>query len=416
LFFLLLFVLRLPAEIAAIHRAALPQETAILAAMDDAQALEPYVSSWTPKWQYVIARDEVQKRLERDLGFLALARKSHPENDELALLTGLVAHYAYNVDVENSHNLATSALDQAAKLQPQDVRPAWFRAALDCQTNTPEIGAKVFLSIEAAHDWQQLPAGFWRDDLACDVMTAMPAHALRAAAHLDELHAPSSPARDSYTEIAHKRFDPTDEKKEYNWKEAWRTGLIGKDLELVSTSCGVRLRARGDWAMNGLNLNHGQCLVYLGSGPFKAKEGKLSPGIVFIARRPKPGETLVDALKTYEKNPSLFEPLPVSHCPAASCLSVIGRQPGMYGKNGDGRARLVLFERDEPAFPSLLFEVPSGLEPPKDKAGYVYYHPTQTMHRMPGKLFYIVMLDTAESIEAPAAADFEFFLEHIEVE
>jgi hypothetical protein len=35
---------------------------------------------------------------------------------------------------------------------------------------------------------------------------------------------------------------------------------------------------------------------------------------------------------------------------------------------------------------------------------------------MPGKLYYLVMLDTAASIEEPAMKDFDFFLENLTVE
>ena len=35
---------------------------------------------------------------------------------------------------------------------------------------------------------------------------------------------------------------------------------------------------------------------------------------------------------------------------------------------------------------------------------------------MPGKLYYLVLLDTASSIEEPALKDFDFFLENLTVE
>src|SRR5690348_7398222 len=83
------------ADIAAIHTDALPQEPAVLAARDDAGKLEPYASAWTDKWNYPIAKKEVADRLEKDLGFLSIALQKHPDNLDLALLAGLVAHYAY---------------------------------------------------------------------------------------------------------------------------------------------------------------------------------------------------------------------------------------------------------------------------------------------------------------------------------
>ena len=101
---ILFLLLALPAgaELAAIHAAALPQETSVLAALDDATQLEAYSSSFTQEWRFPVSKDEVATRLGKDLGFLQASLKSHPQNVELLLLTGLVAHYAYNVDVPNS--------------------------------------------------------------------------------------------------------------------------------------------------------------------------------------------------------------------------------------------------------------------------------------------------------------------------
>ena len=179
---------RLFAGIAAIHVKALPQETAVLSALDDASHLEPYSRSWTMNWQYPVARDEVAARLSKDLGFLTLASKNHPENAELLLLTGLVARYAYNVDVDGSYDAAMSALGQAQKLAPGDFRAPWFRASLQCQTSELAAGAKEFLAIESSHAWDQLPVAFWEDYINCTTMDVLPAHALRAIDHLEKLH------------------------------------------------------------------------------------------------------------------------------------------------------------------------------------------------------------------------------------
>jgi hypothetical protein len=76
----------------------------------------------------------------------------------------------------------------------------------------------------------------------------------------------------------------------------------------------------------------------------------------------------------------------------------------------------VIFERDEPEFPGLIFESPQGPPQPKAGAGPVAYHPSQIQQRIPGKLYYVVLLDTAASIEEPALKDFDFFLQNLTVE
>jgi hypothetical protein len=105
-----------------------------------------------------------------------------------------------------------------------------------------------------------------------------------------------------------------------------------------------------------------------------------------------------------------------ARCPAERCIAERGVQPGMYKANGDGHGRLVFFERSQPEFPGLLFESPSSLPHQEGKEGPETFRFAQTQQRMPGKLFYLVLLDTAASIEEPAMKDFDFFLANLVVE
>jgi hypothetical protein len=117
----------------------------------------------------------------------------------------------------------------------------------------------------------------------------------------------------------------------------------------------------------------------------------------------------------YEKN-GTFEPFLPARCPAAACIAMRGIQKGIYGKDGDGHGRVVVFERDQPEFPGLIFETPREIPKSAGEGGMKFYTPNQIQQRMPGKLYYLVMLDTAASIEEPAMKDFDFFLENLTVE
>jgi hypothetical protein len=405
------------ADVAAIHADKLPQETAILAALDDVKQLEPYSQSWTLKWQYPIAKEEVATRLGKDMGFLTLALKNHPDNAELLLLTGLAARYAYNLDIEGSQKTALNVLDQAQKLDPSDVRAPWFRATLTCQTTEPKAGADEFLSIEASHDWEMLPIAFWDEYIDCAVLTNMPAHALRAANHLEKLHAPDSKMRTALVDIARKRFDAFDPKKEYDPKEVWIGTRIGSDdVELTSTSCGMQLRVHGDWSIKNIALDNSRCLAWFKTGLYQAVTQKLYPTVLVIVRQSNNNETLQDFVNQHNHKEYNYKPFTPARCPAASCIALAADQAGMYGENGNGRAHMVAFERGEPAFPGLIFEAP--LELPKSSGGeqVQYYSPNQIQQRIPGKLYYLVLLDVAASIEEPAMKDFDFFLENLTVE
>jgi len=403
------------ADIAAIHADRLPQETAVLAALDDAKQLEPYSHSWNSNWQFSIAKEDVATRLGKDLGFLTLALKNHPDNTELLLLTGLVARYAYNLDVPGSYDTAISVLVHAHDLLPSDVRASWFHATLMCQTTQPKAGADEFLSIEDSHAWDQLPVAFWDDYMECASVTSMPAHILRAADHLAQLHAPNSEMRNFLANGARKRFDPFDPKKEYEPKEVWKGVNAGENIEFTSTTCGVRFRAHGNWEVNQIGMAKGGCIANFSTGPYKATTRDLYPSVLLLVKQPEENETLQDFSKRFTKK-GTFESFTPARCPSTACIAMKGVQPGMYKQDGDGHGRIVVFERDQPESPGLIFEAP--LEIPKSEGGegVKYYRPSQIQQRIPGKLYYLVMLDTAASIEGPAMKDFDFFLDNLTME
>lgn len=403
------------AGVAAIHASVLPQETSVLAAFDDAQRFEPYASSWTSDWRYPVPREEVATRLTADMGFLSLALKDHPQNEDLLLLTALVAHYAYNVDVTGSFDTAARALRQAQTLSPSDVRPSWFQASLVCQTGDSALGFQQFLSIETSHLWNRLPIGFWDDYLECAMINGMPAHALRAADHLEALHAPPSPRRSYLVQTARSLFAPFDPARAYPPKDAWSGGKLGGDVTFTSTTCGLQIRAHGNWIVNDLTLNKGACLAYFATGPYPAAAGRMEPSILVIAQRPPKDETLEQFAQSFATK-GTFRSFKPSSCPASVCIGLIGDRPGLYGKQGDGREQIVVFERDEPSYPGLIFEAPLDSPKSASTSGSIILRPDQIPERMPGKLYYLVALDTSSSIEEPADKDFGFFLANLTVE
>ncbi len=108
----------------------------------------------------------------------------YPDNAELALLSGLVASYAFNLDVKDSGNIAPAALSAATKLDSSDLRAQWFLAAHNCQTSKLlKEGMSAMLDVQASSR-NDLPSSFWFDYMTCATLTDMPAHAAEASLHL----------------------------------------------------------------------------------------------------------------------------------------------------------------------------------------------------------------------------------------
>lgn len=403
------------ADIAAIHVNSLPQENAVLNPLRDVIELEPYSRSWTQNWKYPVAKKEVAARLGMDMASLNSATKNHPNNTELLLLTGLVARYGYNVDVPGSYQVSMAALAEAETLDTADVRAPWFRATLQCQTTEPKAGADEFLAIERNRPWERLQPAFWADYMECATVTGMPAHLLRAEDHLEKLHAPETEFRTFLIDVAQKRFEPFDPKKNYAAKEVWQSQNTGDDVVVTGTSCGLRMHVQKDWAVDQLGFTKGSCVADFSTGPYKETASKLRPSILVMVQRPENSETLEEYSKRFQSKGTFVSFAP-SRCPADHCIAVKGTKPGAYGQDGDGYGWMVIFERDQPAFPGLVFESPWQIPKSEDDKGAKYYRPGQIQQRIPGKLYYVVLLDTAASIEGPALKDFEIFLQQLTVE
>ncbi|HTV13903.1 MAG TPA: hypothetical protein VME68_04255 [Acidobacteriaceae bacterium] len=400
------------ADVAAVHRDRLPQTPPVLAALDDAAAMEPYSDRWSNKWIFPVPKKDVAEHLRKDITALQAAVKDNPTNEELLLVAGLVAHYGYNVDVEHTDESAPQDLAAAGKLDPNDFRVSWFHADFMCQTIKPSVGAKEFLSIEGSHAWRDLPAAFWRNYEHCAAVTNMPAHLLRAAGYLSQL-APSTDDDKFYESLGHDRMTAVDLTRDYDTASSWTGDRDGDDVAVTSTACGVRFRARSTWTPDRLELQKGSCVAVFSTGPYKAPRGPLHPEILLIAQRPEGSETLADFAQKFTKL-GTFSPMTPAHCPASHCLAMQGVQPGIYTKDGDGHPRIVVFERDEPPNPGLLFESPQ--DPPAQGQGTQVIRPNRMLERIPGTLYYVIALDTASTIEQSADNDFDFFLEHTQVE
>lgn len=374
------------ADLSAIHTQGLPQTASVMSAFDNAQQLESYTDHWVANWSYPIPKQAAAEHLGMDLGILKAAVKEHPDNEELLLLTALVAHYAYNVDAGDVYDLVLQSLTEAAKLRPSDIRPEWFRADFICQTDSPVPGANAFLALEAAHRRQDLPAAFWDNYMACTLVTNMPAHVLRAADNLAEMNAASNDLRTFYTKLARNSFVSVDPKKNYDAKEAWYSTSAASDWDFTSTACGLRLRVPSTWRVDRLELDKDICAAVFSTGPYSAPGGLLSPEIVIIVRRPVNQETLADFLHRFTQK-GTFRTVQPLYCPASACLAADGFESGIYGKDGDSLPRVIAFERDQPQYPGLLFESPQAPPASPSTSGTQFSRPNQTLGRIPGKLY-----------------------------
>ena len=410
----------------------LPQQEPVQNALAEAAAVEEFAQGWSDKWRYQTPKEVVVAQLKDSLAKLQAAIASSPDNPELWLLTGLVAHYAYNVDVEEAYDVAVKCLQNAKRLAPDDFRAEWFLGVHECQGAVVNEGMNRFLAVESAWPWNHLPPGFWDDYMLCATYASMPAHVLRAADHVSKLNAPPSEFRTFLVQGAQKRFKTPDPGATYSDKDAWEARNKNSRLVFTSYICGVSFSPLPEWKLRRLEVQKGTCLVQLQTGPHSSKAGSVIPNLLVLARQAKAGETLEDYMKLFGAYPSA-KPVAASRCPSEQCLASEVTRPKAYGAAGNGYGLIMVFRREAPEYPGLLFEEPAGPEVAKDgkltsfreePAGpegakdskVTYFRPNERLRRMDGTLYYMVMLDSADSVLDEAKQDYDRLLEYLQPE
>lgn len=402
------------AQLHEIDPAKLPQDAA--ATYAKALPMERYAQAWSDKWTYDVPKQDVASSLNSALTQLTAASKAAPDNHELQLLAGLVAHYAYNVDVEDAYDPAVHFLQSASASDTSDYRPNWFLGIHLCQANRGDLGMPRLLAVEESKDWNQLPVDFWNDYIACSLVTLMPAHGLRATDRTLQLGA-SPVSMKNILALENKRYKPSDLASTYPARDAWTTDKQGDDVNFTTRLCGVSLAVHGNWEARIGDVANGTCTATFGLPQYPAKHGTSSPSVLLLARPPKLKESLADFAGSFLKGRYAgATPTSATYCPNPSCLSFEILAKDMYQSEGGGHLLAVAFERDAPPYDGLIFERP--ITPPKQTAGSgpVYFHPDEVFRRFSGKLYYLVILDSNASIFTPASKDFDFFLHSIRVE
>ena len=90
-------------------------------------------------------------------------------------------------------------------------------------------------------------------------------------------------------------------------------------------------------------------------------------------------------------------------------------KPGFYKGEGDAHGLIRGLRRDASEFPGLLLEEPAA--PPSTENGKAtYFHPAERFERLPGTLYYGILLDCASSVFGKAKIDYETFLKSFQAE
>src|SRR5665213_3449989 len=201
---------------------------------------------WSPKWKATISKQQVISNLTLLYNGLALPDN---KNAETYLLLGDIAHYLYNLNIEEFYNKAVGNYQKAGSMSPNDYRVYWFLA------NHYSLSAQPALAIQTYQAAQKfLPEHpsflFWTDySIACE--NAGMVSTAKFAAHQASLASGKrTDIEDQITVIAKHQLVATPADTTPQDKDVWQIpGRKDGNMIFNNTVAGLQFQVDSNWQL-----------------------------------------------------------------------------------------------------------------------------------------------------------------------
>ena len=400
-------------QVSQIDKSKLPQNPAVQQAYSDLLVIDQYARTFETTWPYPVPKADVTARFSRALRTLDNAQQRDPDNKELELLTGLVAHLSYNLGDGDASDLALGLLKSQAR---EDFRAAWFLGMHQCQSNDPVAGMEQLLHVETTT--ASVPPSFWQDYADCAGIAGMPVHAIRA---YDKIrNTPGAPPIDPQVEqLARNKIKPSDATASYSPKQAWHEERIAGGNRVTSNICGESFVTLPSYQLKIGDVRNGVCIVTADTELYPSRYGPSSASLLVMTKAAKPGETLEAFSQQILKDPLYAGKTPASgvQCPVPTCLAYEVVTDKLYKPEGGAHLLVVFFASEQPAYPGFRFETPQPL--PKDSTTSSlpsFAQSEQIPQRFNGTLYTFVSLDANRDIFPRSRADLDQILKSFVVD
>src|SRR5665213_230764 len=201
---------------------------------------------WSPEWQASVPKQQVINNLTSLYDGLILRDN---KNAETYLLLGDIAHYLYNLNIEEFYSKAVLNYQKAGSLSPNDYRVYWFLA------NHYSLSAQPTLAIQTYQVAQKfLPQHpsflFWTEySIAC-ANAGMVSTAKFAAHQASIAQEKSTTIEDQMTTIAKHQLITTPVDTTLQDKDVWQIpGRNGGNMIFNNAVVGLQFQVDSNWQL-----------------------------------------------------------------------------------------------------------------------------------------------------------------------
>jgi|GEM_PF-5735358 len=153
----------------------------------NASELEPLAKEWSSEWKHDVPKEQAIELAKKTIALADDVIKDKPDHAEMLIFKGMMAHYAYNLDLQEYNDIAEKSFKAAQALLPDDIRPRWFLGKHYTLSARPALGMQTITPIIKKNAPEQLPARFWEDYAFCAYLAAMPSSALMGIDYSEKL-------------------------------------------------------------------------------------------------------------------------------------------------------------------------------------------------------------------------------------
>jgi len=402
IFLVLVFIyFRAGASITEINIAKISNEEKYITAFREIVKNLSYYNHWSPEWPHQKSKADFLKDLQNSYRlFAALDQK----NAELALLLGDIAHYQYNLDNQESFEIAIKHYTSAQQLAPSDYRSFWFLGNHFALSNVPGKAISNFFTAQQLNPSTK-SIQFWSEFAFAATLANMPSHCIYALDQVKLAGGNMVNLEKTLGATSRARFETINKLENHLKTEVW-TSQKEDYINFTSRPLGIKILVDSTWNLSIYDYNKRQGVFIINPPKIENKKGKaIGYTVAIIMKTANDGDRLEDYIKNFVAKYQEVKPINFSNR-YDKMISYEIKDQKIYADIGGAHLYAIGIERERPKYPGMLLENAVNL-PKATNAGVNYYTAGKVKDRFDGKIFYAIMLDSCEDINAESLAIFK---------
>jgi hypothetical protein len=379
-------------------------ESDLLFVMDNEYFLRNYIPDRI--WNHQYSKQELADRLKQ-LSANLDAIEEPTENQDLLLLKGLMCFYLFNLDQEGCYDKAIDFLTRIDKFPHRDYRYKWFLGTVYASSVRPFDAIEQFEYVAQKVPKEKLPPYFWEEYAYASYLAFMPRRALNCFDYYSKQGQTDLEENQLYNIIVDS-FLETSVDMEIPKEDLFQIFERRTGVGYLSRPFGIWIPAKKEWILRYSDYKNQIGTIIFQSQSMEDEHGNsitFSIAAFFYVNKD-------DAAGRWSTIAPQVEQ--VRYLPVDDKFTVFEiRDPEKYDGFGGAHGYFAVYESSESGDPDNSIERPSKIY--AEKGGVYQYRPKNYM-RFPGKITYVFLLDSCESIFERSKNEFVDFLENLLIE